>query len=135
MITSIIIFMIMILRPKERPGSNGKASSAKAGFTHCRLPCQQAPTLALFSLGLRFLAFPYFCFTFGKIRMETELSPGPGKSEWLALAWVPGVKGPALLFEVLSHELWLQAPTLLGLAWCLGGLEDNDQNKTQRNSS
>lgn len=35
--------------------------------------------------------------------------PWPGKNEWLALAGVPGARGPTFLSEVLSHELWLQA--------------------------
>lgn len=74
--------------------------------------------------------------TLGKIGMETELSPGPGKSEWLAMAWIPGARGPTLLSEVLSQELWLQAQ-LHCWAWrgIGGGLGDYDRNKTQRNCS
>lgn len=52
--------------------------------------------------------------------METELSLGPGKNELLALAWVPGARGPALLSEVLSHELWLQARCTAGLGMASG---------------
>ena len=54
--------------------------------------------------------------------MKTELSLGPGKSEWLVLAQIPGVRGPALLSKVLSHALAVvaAAAALLGLAWHLG---------------
>ena len=63
-----------------------------------------------------------FCFIPGRIGVKTELSLGPGKSEWLVLAQIPGVRGPALLSEVLSHA-WAvvaAAAVLLGLAWHLG---------------
>ena len=111
-----------MLRSEERPVPHGKTSGAKAVPTPgLDFPVSRPLSLPS-SIQTAFSALWKFCFIPGRIGVKTELSLGPGKSEWLVLAQIPGVRGPALLSEVLSHA-WAvvaAAAVLLGLAWHLG---------------